>query len=348
MEKFRLNFLDENNGYSCAEVVDKAYKFKEEFYKRHPEKKSQRLDVFLQNLSDCRFWGTLSMIDGSNNYINPDSIQKAAESRAWAKETFSNYDLENILNICVNQALLIPLKTGWPGTYIGHSILYRELVDKKESIFAGAVDESFRKRLNNGRFWEELIGMCGGINSGVSYVVINDVLEDNFGDLSVDFAKKGLEIFNREKNVRSFDLHFLTDKSVDLYAKFLGKIYDARESIGLKEEDFSKLFLPYLFESIRVYGMHDENEGMPRFENFKDRLRKDLVVSQIAANNLVRTALAKNLSDYLCFGSNQEHVAEVISCVYEPHEMLARVATQGDSTKTIGNIMKKITLTGKQ
>ncbi len=348
MEKFRLYLLDESDSYSRSAIVDKAYKFKEEFNKKHSDKKSERLDVFLDNLSDCRFWGTLSMIDGSNNYINPDTPQKTAESRAWAKETFSEYDLENILNICVNQALLIPIKTGWPGTYIGHSILYRELVDKKDSIFASVVDESFRKKLNNGRFWEELNGMSGGINHGVSYVVINDVLEDNFDDLSVDFAKKGLEIFNREKNERSFDLHFLTDKSVDLYAKFLGKLYDAREKIDLKEKDFNNLFLPYLFESIRVYGMFDENEGMPRFENFKERLRSPFVVQQVAANNKIRDSLAKTLSDNLIFGRNEEHVADVISCVYEPHEMLARIAAHSSSTKTIGNIMKRIAKPIKQ
>ena len=347
MANFRLELLADDpveKPYSCGTVVRQGYEFGEKYRQRHSGRKDERLDLILRDLSDGRFWGVLYLIDGCNNRSNPDSPEKMSEARAWAAQNFDNFELQQMLNICVNYALLVPCKTGWPGTYKGHSILHRELVEKPDSMFAGVVDESFRKRLNNCRFWEELKDLSPGVNNGVSYVVINDVLEHNFSDLSVDFAPKGLEILARRENHSSFDLRFLTDKAVDKYAEFLGMLYN-----GLYEKDFVYLFLPYLFESIRVFGMFDENEGEPRFKednpktaSFKARLTGPIMCGYIAANETVRNALSKELANYLVFGHYERHVADVVSCVAEPHEMLARIASTCDSTKSIGRIMKQI------
>ena len=149
--------------------------------------------LLIKDILQGRFWGTLSYVDG-RKYERGDDLAtllahretketvaaKNEATRKWAKERFTDFELETILNITVNQALLRPYTTSWPGTRKGHSALYDELVVKEGSMFREAVTDEFRKRLNNGRFWEDLPDVKLSLNYGHGADVVHDVLENHF------------------------------------------------------------------------------------------------------------------------------------------------------------------------
>ena len=284
------------------------------------------------------------LIDGSNNYSQPDASETIAKARQWARESFSGDELEKLLNICVNQALLRPLETNWPGSYRAHSILFRELVDKRDSMFAGVVDEKFRKRLNNGRFWEELSDLSPGINNGSSYVVVGDVLENYFSELDVAFAQKGFELIKGNKvhpESLRFSLHYLRDAAIDRYAVFVEKLHEQRTKLKLSDENMTALIIPYLEECISVGNCWDDivEEGRPRFEengncvkNFKQRLQEPWLAHYLATNDVVRTSLAEMLFDFSghSWSEYQAHAKDVLSCVPEPQELFIRMVEYAD------------------
>lgn len=346
-----LNLLPEDSAHrsqSCGEIVKRAYEFKEEYLVKHPDKLSDSLGVLFRDLTDTRFWGVLGTLDGYYNHSNPDSAEKMQSARVWARDSFSEHELEKLLNICVNQALLIPLVTGWPGSSRGHNILYQALVEKPDSLFTGVVDVEFRKRLNNGRFWEMLPDLSPGLNNGVAYHIVSDVLDENFGDISTAFAPKGLELYGRNLCVRPH-LCWLSDKTIDNYVSFV-KLLDAeKEKVGISENVVAELLITYIVEVITLQGFNDEDPGLPRFEEFKDgsksykeRLKDSFVAKYVGSNDVVRNALAKDLSDKFGWANHDDFALSVIEVIPDPLEFLSRISVWTDETKLRRDFLERI------
>ncbi len=280
------------------------------------------------DLLNARFWGTLARVDGRTYEPNAsilavlpkkeDLVRENAEKRAWAKNTFSYPELEDILNIAVNQALLRPIKTAWPGTYRGHSILYRELVEKEGSMFAEAVTPDFRILLNNGRFWEELSEASRGCNSGYGLHVVHDVLEQHFDDLNPTFAAQGLELVTSkyeavggrkvEDAFASADLESMNEKAIEHYILFLEKInagkHIPKKTIETLLKPYLKAVLAFDTEYDRPYfhGRKDEHVETPR-GYFAEKLKAP-IVQEYCMNSVIM----------------QKHIAEIFRerITYQP------------------------------
>lgn len=185
-----------------------------------------------QDLLHARFWGVLNGIDG---YASPHKLEESIITRAWAQERFTPHQLEQLLNIAVNQALLKPYKTAWPGTNKGHSILYRELVEKEESRFAQVVTVNFRRRLNNGRFWENIPDLQR-YRGESSFSLMNDVLENHFTDLDPQFVPQGLELMNAAASdiVLSPEIRFLSKTALNRYKTFISSLTEIPSQLQAK------------------------------------------------------------------------------------------------------------------
>ncbi len=341
MSEFRLELLADDKTSIVASkktVMQQADEFKQDYISRHPEYKEilslksygetynlpnemKSMATFFNDLDVARFWGTIEFVDGrlpnqnsSASLFEPtsvkDTLKKNIENREKAKTLFSHDDLEKILNIAVNQALLVPKETSMPGTYIGHSILFDELVEKKDSIFNGVVDENFRKRLNNGRFWKLLPDMSTGLNHGYGYAVVDDVLVNYPGDFDAAFfPKKGFEIFYRNRGERMhFDLSHLRDKAVDKYFKFVNDIH-----LNMSDDESFKhtqhLLKPLILELIQFYDS-DYNKEELRFKGNKDKckamLKSKIIQDCLKKSELAGKAVAEHFETHIAYGHDQD------------------------------------------
>jgi len=273
----------------------------------------------MKNILDTRFWGILHNVDGT--MYNPQDHtttekahqERTEKNREWGKKRFMPHQLEQLLNIAANQALLKPLKTSWPGTYRGHSILYRELLSKEDSIFKEAVTPEFKRRLNNGRFWEELPDVRPPLNHGMGIRVVYDVLMNYFDDLDPEFAKEGLALTEAERASQQFldiSLSSLGEDGMGRYVSFLEKI-DERDVI--KPTKVEMLLQPYLRAVLQwdrdmegpyyngLVDYDDEKRG-----RFQDKLQLPLVQKYLGSSQLLRESVAKQLSENVRFAHPQQ------------------------------------------
>ena len=118
----------------------------------------RRLGSLFSYVENAVFWNILDLLDGPSDdaEVKDKKVQRFT-ARGWAIDTFSKSELQELLNISVNQALINPYdRAGQPGRYKGHSILLKDIVEKEGSIFKTAVDEKAMKRFVTGAFWEEV------------------------------------------------------------------------------------------------------------------------------------------------------------------------------------------------
>jgi len=285
-----------------------ARKFGEEYRKTHLDKITDvNLGHMLKELEDGCFWGVLTRIDGSSDPVtsNPFSVSnpfvdqpdsEKERSREWAMINFTPKELQMILDIITRTALISPRATASPGTNKGHSILYQHLIEKPNSIFSGVADESIRKRLNNGRLWEELPDMQKGLNSGLSYRYVQDALTKYFGDLDANFAPIGFKIFYRNHGKNGiFDLEYISDRAVDNYLLFMSEIDKKKDELGLTTDDIQYLMASYVEAVLSFVDRDDGNGPVKRFggrssRSYRDRMKDPIVMDYVIKSKRVRDA----------------------------------------------------------
>lgn len=340
---------------SRKELVASAYEFRDEYASRHHEldiraiyaspisvpKEHQPINNFFRDLVDARFWGSIRFLDGNARYysdtplVRYKSEEEASkireESRKRAAEFFNEYDINRLFNIIVNQALLIPYKTSWPGTYKGHSILHEEIIEKPGSIFKDLIPFDLKKRLNNGRFWEELNDMVIAVNSGNAYYVVNDVLKNYYHDLDANFVKKGFEIFYRNEGRKdNFDLNWLEDIAVERFGLFVNKLDTSAKHQGISEEDLQYLARPYILELMLFNDFKEDDEVKLRFggtNNCMRKFREGLPQKYMKDSKLIATAVGKELAQHaeLDGGNKEEETLRFLEATPEPVEMFGYV-----------------------
>ncbi len=310
----------------------------------------QRPALLARDLLTGRFWGVLSCVDGTS-YEVPEGFystetregraRKNETIRVWARNNFSHFELEEILNLAVNQALLRPYNIPLPGTLRGHSILYSELVEKEGSMFKEAVTADFRKRLNNGRFWEELPNAKVYLDSGRGIWVIKDVLKNHFADLDVDFAvPQGLDLMRFAADGRKLGelgdvgLKYAGETAVDKYAQFLQAIDENKK---LSAESAEELLKPYL---LTVLGWDDDLDdpyynGEIDFDNiqrgkFQDKLKAPVLQKYLKDSPEMQKCAAKVLAGGIDgigsrsneYGQYSKFVREVLDHVPNPKAIM--------------------------
>jgi len=307
----------------------------------------RRVDL-AHDLLAGRFWGVLHYIDGNlerdslfGNKIKEVELRRE-KARQWAQKEFRPFEIQKILNVIVNQAILRPYRSNLPGTRRGHSTLYEELVMKDDSMFKDAVTEDLHKRLNNGIFWEEL--MFTDSPSGVRN--LGEVLEDHFDDLDVNFAQKGVDIINYflERNNFKIDdirinLHHIGEKALDNYALFLNNL---DENGGLPKDYSEHMVKAYISEILRWDGdregpYYDGNDTFDPNEvrgDVRDKIKVDIVQKYLKKSKDIRDYVAKDLSETIKYIQNDCNIVsmfvkDVVENCPEPQYMM---------TETIRNL----------
>ncbi len=305
-------------------VLDRAKRFPWDYLQQDKTRViDQKLGVLFADLGNGRFWGVLAMIDGDNSSFRPDSPEKRQEARDWARTKFTAAELNEILEICIETALTVPQETAWPGTDKGHSIIYREIVAKKDSMFADMVSPEFKARLNNGRFWEELPDMKGWLNHGIAYRHVEDVLVNHFEELDLEFAGQGYKMFERNSGTSTatdFDLRGLSDKAKKRYVSFIRRVNNDRNKSKLTFDQIAHLVKPYVE---LVIGEDDYPQNSKK--SFIERLNDTMVSEYLTKSDLVRTGAAKIFQLELVFG-NWKHGLAVLEHIPNPQEMFDRIA----------------------
>lgn len=309
-----------------SHVALETGRFPWEWMRDHPDKQMDgRTMSLFKSLQTGRFWDVLYQLDGCNSWNDCDTKEVSEEKRRWAKENFTHWELNKLLELAVGVAIAVPFEIGAPGSKRGHSILYRELVEKEDSIFKGSVNPEFEKRLNNGRFWEELADMVGH-SYNFSYNVVEDVLMNHFQDLDLEFAPEGYQIFKRnEGENKSYSVSELSDRALNRYIAFIGKIQEKSGRFGLTPEQMAHLVRPYIQAVIRTKG--EDEFGEPRFpedkpRSFVKRLHEPIAVEYLTHSNMVRTEVAKDLHLMACYGTRDlEYVFKLISNMPRPEDM---------------------------
>lgn len=273
---FELNLYSETDE-SRKRVLREAGEFEQAYLAVHQDKASdEKFKVFFSDLKSGAFWRNITFLDGTNNQLVQRKPEQPAEARAWAQASFTQQELQKIFDIIVNTALLVPHPNSWPGTYKGHSILLRDIVEKEGSVFRNAVSEDFRKTLVNGTFWEEIYDMSPGLNYGISYFIIDRILTKQYDELSIDFVRKGFNILYRNRS--PFSQHFtifrLSKEGIDKWIDFAKRIDSKREDIHVEEKDVALLMSPYVMNLLEF---RTDEECDFVFRDFKERLTDPVV-----------------------------------------------------------------------
>lgn len=238
-------------------VMSRLRSFPWKYFERREEQTPDK-DVFrlFSDLQRGAFWHVLSRLDGPARTESRDLIsalrtmqdkpvdieQQRSSAREWAATNFDEHELRDIFEICVGIALTVPFKTSWPGTTRGHSILYHQLFSTPDSIFTQYVDERFRVQLNNGRLWEELPHVGGGVDYGLPAEALEDVLVNHFDDLDPAFGRFGYGLFERNggKTIQ-YDLRSLSKQGLRGYRAFVSALASVEPDVRLEPDQLMRL-----------------------------------------------------------------------------------------------------------
>lgn len=266
--------------------IQAAFEFKDAYFAKRPEKQGdKRLDGFFTDLTEGRFWSTLTRIDGGTdsmykqvgyNYVSNEEIaEKVQEARHWAIDNFTPQELVGIFDIYLDQAMNAPVgKVGQaktPGSFKGNSTAYEQLVENKRSMFAEQVTPETSKILLNFRFWEELPDARVGINSGYSLRALEDMFTNHADELDPEYAKEGFAVLERNRGEYlkpiGIDLHFLSDSALDNYLEFVRKIDARKDELGVTQNQVALLIKEYVDTLVATSPSDSESS---RFEDHVD------------------------------------------------------------------------------
>ncbi|MFA6460877.1 MAG: hypothetical protein WCV90_01305 [Candidatus Woesearchaeota archaeon] len=282
----------------------------------------------VNDLLSARYWGTLGALDGPSQdgfyqYYGAADFERLkparVEAQKWATTIFAPYDLEKLLNVAVNQALLQPIKTCKPGTTLGHAHIYDHLVFNPDSQFKEALTPELKERLNNGRFWECLPQAHSGLFLGI----VRDSL--NEGGLSLDFIPYGLRLMkasNEDRPISNLRLELLGDGVLAEYFSFLERAY-LKGNIG---EDF----YPLVREGVFALVKWDRNDDAPFVKNFKKQLRNPFVQMYLSASSELRSDLAWEMQPPFADEYYQRFQEKVVSAIPDSGGFLRLLSRKRD------------------
>lgn len=323
-------------------VVQQARDFGSNYFYRHPEKQGEKeLDLLFEALVQGRFWYTLNKIDGPADTSKvsltglsrkPFTKEEIEETRTWANANFVEAELQELFDISVNYALLVPKKSGAPGSVRGHIILYKRLFGDFDSIFSAVATDDFRVQLNNGRFWEA-IPDSSYIFMDRSAVdasrALEDILTNHYDDLDLGFVPKGISFLYRGRlgpDFADFDITSLSEPAIDRYWDFIKRVESEVKSVN--SEDIENLVCPYALAVISTE-RYDDIFIRPRFEegpgSWRTRLKDKDLRRHIRDSDKIRNKIAESLSINVLDYDVGDYVIKVCLQMPRPKDMFARV-----------------------
>jgi hypothetical protein len=254
----------------------------------------QRLFCTLRDLEQRSFWHVLENIDGSEEF------------REKARRTFTEKELNDLLDVCLNQALVFPESNAHPGSLKGNMIVYR-FASNPQSLTAQATKHisGFTRGLQNGRFWESLTQMQGRGSSREPYSVMADCLLNHFSELDVSYLPKGLEIMARHDNTYAFpemlmipDITGIVKDAVPKYADFflqLDEVFAKDSSLPVSRDAFRKRFFRSYVERV----MQCDEDGILDFPTCKSPSAVSLLANEPSKKILAEDPELKERYDYI-------------------------------------------------
>lgn len=334
-------------------IRERIEDFRSRYVLAHPGKADDpRVKDLFWDMDRAGFWHVLSKIDGIDAnpgfgiFYDQDLIAANRDTRRWAVSAFTRIELEEIMGIVVDTALTGAFSDrGQPGFKRGHSILYSDLVVKPESMFSDLVTPEFVRRLNNGRFWEHLATSRGQRQYRQE---VEEVLDDHFSDLDLDFFDQGYEIFKRNggENPRlAPELTGLSEEAVERYWDFITRVdqyvYERKldqESRNLPNELGRGAGGIFFARSPRVdervahlvnpYVRHiynPDNDGLDgrNAKELTEKFGDPLVQRYIAGSELIRDSICLDLQDLV--HKDPKVAARIIKNIPRPREIVARL-----------------------
>lgn len=269
-----------------------------------------KLGSLFDDLQSGRFWGPLSQING---YFNPfdehnEISEQRLEKHKWAKKTFSQRQLQNIVQLCVDSALTRRKEeSNWPGTKRPHSLLYNNLIANPDSMFGNMVTPEFVRRLNNGRFWEEIPNMSPGSRT-FSEQIVQDVLLNHYEELDAFFAPYGLDLFESNRNGRhdGFGIDRLKKPAIRRYGEFVEMLDSKKDELKITEEQLAPVVRPFVTSVFgEKYDKYDEGQAKYDRQEVKSRLNKPFVQKYLDDSPLVNRAVRDSIARDLVYPSNR-------------------------------------------
>jgi len=361
--RFKLQLLPEdpaNIEFSREKIRQEIKDYETAYYSSHPESVGDRkVGLLFQDLYQGGYWRILNAVDGYSRISSCipfferksplEYRQERQRARIWGRRTFGDEGLGKLLNLAVNEAFLAPYGTeGWPGLTRPHSILYEDLVEKDDSIFSGVIGPELKRRLNNGRFWEELPDMWPWLNAGSSFRIAGDVLEATPA-LDVNFAPRGFEIFHsrrvmgkKDPKTPAFKLGLLSNKTIDFYLSFVKRIQVSKEELGISENDIAYLVAPYVVELMNVTEQDIPRFNSPGSPDFRERLRDPMISHYLNTSEHVRSVLMHKLEMDLSYGSRESPVTDILSCVEDRLTFVSQMIFRAEDTYNVNRMVGKL------
>ena len=353
--------------HATSTIEQRTVTFQKKYFESHPEnREDQEVTALFNDMSHAGYWHVLGRIDGydanphAGERYTPDKLKAGEEAREWAKANFTQKELQEILGIVTDTALMgVYSNYNLPGFRRGHTILYHHLVTKPGSMFTDLATSALKKRLNNGRLWENLPELYTHQSPYADEVA--DTLINHAGDLDTGFFEQGYTIFRRnggEHHTLIPDLSVLSREEVSAYWSFVKQIdqdvYATKDAAANQEAarqaekhnpfrtnkssfytkpseiDSNVAFLvrPYL-HYIHTYARKESR----RFENeTMDTMFADPTLQRyLEKSDMLREELAKDMQGYL--GGPAAQAAEVLLNIPRPREMTARLLAKARSDK---------------
>lgn len=346
--------------YATKKIEERTASFQSAYCASHSERQfDERVAGLFEDMNHAGYWHILGRIDGrdanphTGEVYDQKKLEEGREVREWAQANFTQEELREILGIVVDTALMgVYSNSGQPGFKHGHTIMYSHLVTKPESMFAGLPTPSLIKRLNNGRFWENLADLHEFSDAYSDEVV--DVLSNHGDDLDPDFFEQGYEIFKRgggEHDMLVPNLSSLTSDEAVLYWQFVQTLDQSVYQEGEKKERervsrsfgnenhayikpsdtdsriafLVKPYLRYIHSPTPEEGRKFDEEVMA--ERFSD----SVLQKYLESSDMLREDLAGDLQDYL--GEAPDYAASILRNTPRPREMISRLLAKARSAK---------------
>jgi len=301
-----------------------------------------KLGALFGDLQSGRYWGPISMINGNYNPTDPegsDTHEKRLEKQAWAEDTFTPTQLQEIVQLCVDSAFTRRKEqVGWPARTRPHSTLYTALVENPDSMFGDMLTPEFIKRLQNGRFWEEA-GVQTFSRYGFASRTVNDVLKNHYDDLEVSFAPIGIDLF-ADNQSGSSDLAGLTNSNVRRYGQFISRINDQKDELGLTDHQLAPVVKPYVLSFFSSVTVHDMPQ--PRFkpEQVQLGLAQPMIQEFLAKSPEIKLAFEQQIArDLFATGEMQPFqknaMISLLSVPNPEHTLTSILLAQG---RNIGHL----------
>jgi len=277
-------------------LVDSTAKNFMKNYMEHDRERvlDQRLFGTLRDLEQRSFWHVLENIDGSEEF------------REKARRTFTEKELNDLLEVSLNQALVFPESNAHPGSLKGNMVVYR-YASNPQSLTARATEHipGFIRGLQNGRFWESLTQMQGRGTSREPYTVAADCLLNHFHELDVSYLPKGLEIMARHDKIYAFpemvgipDINGIVKEAVPKYSDFflqLDEVFAKDSSLPVSRDAFRKRFFRSYVERV----MQCDEDGILDFPTCKSPSAVSLLANEPSKKILAEDPELKERYDYI-------------------------------------------------